>query len=71
MADLGHFSQLLEETRHFRGWRQEKVAKIVQCGEAFIPNKSETRPPNDGLKRWITPLPLEHEFLLALSTLGE
>ena len=25
--------QVLEETQHFRGWRQEKVAKIVHCGE--------------------------------------
>ena len=31
---LGHFSQLLEETEHFRGWGQEKDAKIVQCGES-------------------------------------
>jgi len=30
---LGRFSQLLEETEHFCGWCQEKVAKIVQCGE--------------------------------------
>jgi hypothetical protein len=30
---LGHFSQLLEETEHFRGCGQEKVAKIVHCGE--------------------------------------
>jgi hypothetical protein len=35
MADLGRFSQLLEETEHFRGCGQEKVAKIVQCGEAL------------------------------------
>jgi hypothetical protein len=26
--------QDLEETEHFRRWLQEKVAKIVQCGEA-------------------------------------
>ena len=32
-ADLGCFSQLLEETEHFCGRGQEKVAKIVQCGE--------------------------------------
>ena len=25
--------QVLEETEHFRHWRQQKVAKIVQCGE--------------------------------------
>jgi hypothetical protein len=25
----------LEATEHFRRWRQEKVAKIVQCGEAL------------------------------------
>jgi hypothetical protein len=35
MADLGRFSQLLEETEHFCGRGQEKVAKIVQCGEPF------------------------------------
>ena len=38
-GNLGHFSQLLEETEHFFGWRQEKVAKIVQCGEPDILNK--------------------------------
>lgn len=27
----------LEETQHFCGWGQKKVAKIVQCGEALIP----------------------------------
>jgi hypothetical protein len=30
---LRRFSQLLEETEHFCGRGQEKVAKIVQCGE--------------------------------------
>jgi hypothetical protein len=25
----------MEEAEHFRGWRQEKVAKIVQCGENY------------------------------------
>ncbi len=34
-AGLEHLSQLLEETEHFRGWRQEKVAKIVQRGETI------------------------------------
>jgi len=34
MADLGRFLQLVEETESFRGCGQEKVAKIVQCGEA-------------------------------------
>jgi hypothetical protein len=29
------FSQVLEETEHFCGWRQKKVAKIVQCGEHY------------------------------------
>ena len=28
-AGLNGFSQLLQETEHFWGWRQEKVAKIV------------------------------------------
>jgi hypothetical protein len=27
------FSDLLEETKHFRRRRQKKVAKIVHCGE--------------------------------------
>ncbi len=26
---------MLEETEHFRHWRQEEVAKIVHCGEPF------------------------------------
>jgi hypothetical protein len=30
---LGRFSQVLEETEHFCGCGQEKVAKIVHCGE--------------------------------------
>jgi beta-glucosidase-like glycosyl hydrolase len=30
---LGRFSQHLEETKHFCGRGQEKVAKIVHCGE--------------------------------------
>lgn len=34
LADLGRFSQLLEETEHLRGCGQEKGAKIVHCGEA-------------------------------------
>jgi hypothetical protein len=33
LADLGRFSQLLEQTQHFCGCGDEKVAKIVQCGE--------------------------------------
>jgi hypothetical protein len=47
---LGRFSsQLLEETEHFCGWPQEKVAKIVQCGEPKFPNKlKELRP----LQEW-------------------
>jgi len=36
LADLGRFSQLLEETEHFCGCGQEKVAKIVQCGEHLL-----------------------------------
>src|ERR1041385_7916921 len=40
--------QVLEETAHFRRWRQEEVAKIVQCGEhsSFI-NRSRRHP-----RRW-------------------
>ena len=34
-TELQCFSQLLEETEHFCGCSQEKVAKIVQCGEPF------------------------------------
>jgi hypothetical protein len=33
LANLGRFSQLLEETERFCGCGHEKVAKIVQCGE--------------------------------------
>jgi len=29
------FLRLLKVTEHFGGWRQEKVAKIVQCGETI------------------------------------
>jgi len=29
-------NQSLQETERFRRWRQEKVAKIVQCGEHFF-----------------------------------
>ena len=36
LADLGRFSQLLEETEHFCGCGQEEVAKIVQCGEPIF-----------------------------------
>ena len=28
-------TQVLEETEYFCRWRQEEVAKIVQCGEAL------------------------------------
>jgi hypothetical protein len=35
MADLGDFSQLPEETEHFRGCSQQPVAKIVDCGENY------------------------------------
>jgi hypothetical protein len=37
--------QVLEETEHFHRWRQEKVAKIVQCGEPKFLGKQERRPP--------------------------
>jgi hypothetical protein len=36
---LRRFSQLMEETEHFCGCGQEKVAKIVQCGEHYILSK--------------------------------
>ena len=44
---------LLEETEHFRRWRQEKVAKIVQCGEQ-LSLISKKRPPQGGLKFCVT-----------------
>jgi hypothetical protein len=31
--------QVLEETEHFRHWRYEEVAKIVQCGEHLFLNE--------------------------------
>ena len=34
-------SQLLQETDDFCGEPQEKVAKIVQCGEKFLLNHQE------------------------------
>ena len=49
-AKLGHFSQLLEEIEHFCGCRQEKVAKIVQCGEKFLLIKIKKAICNGGLK---------------------
>ena len=48
LADLGRFSQLLEETEHFCGCGQEKVAKIVQCGEPKTLAKSKTEAADDG-----------------------
>ena len=30
---LGHFSQLVEEIQYLCGDRQQKVAKIVHCGD--------------------------------------
>jgi hypothetical protein len=42
---LGRFSQLPEETEHFCGWRQQKVAKIVQCGEQLSLKIQKGRPP--------------------------
>jgi hypothetical protein len=36
VADLRRFSQLLEDTEHFCGCGQEKVAKIVHCGENYF-----------------------------------
>lgn len=33
----------LEETQHFCGWGQKKVAKIVQCGEQLSLNKTEEK----------------------------
>lgn len=34
--NLGRSSQLLEETKHICGCGQEKVAKIVQCGDQHL-----------------------------------
>ncbi len=45
--------QDLEETEHFRRWRQEKVAKIVQCGEPR--NNSKNKTVAGGLKSLISP----------------
>ena len=42
-AGLMCFLQLLEEREHFRRWRQQKVAKMVHCGEPFY-RKSKTGP---------------------------
>jgi len=44
MANLALFSQLLEEADHFCVCGQEKVAKIVHCGEQFL-NELKKRPP--------------------------
>jgi hypothetical protein len=40
--------QDLKETEHFRHWRQEKVAKIVQCGEQLSSSKDKAT-----WKRWL------------------
>jgi hypothetical protein len=45
---LRHFPQLLEETEHFCGCGQEKVAKIVQCGEPKTLAKSNAEAADDG-----------------------
>jgi hypothetical protein len=46
LADLRRFSQLLEEPEHFCRCGQQKVAKIVQCGEhSFIRKSTEEGPP--------------------------
>jgi hypothetical protein len=42
------FSHVLEETKHFSRWAQTKVAKIVQCGEAFILNRIEEEATREG-----------------------
>lgn len=39
----------LEETEHFRRWRQQEVAKIVQCGENYSLINGEATS-GDGLK---------------------
>src|SRR6185503_11472407 len=39
LAGLARFLRLLKETEHFHHWRQEQVAKIVQCGEPRILRK--------------------------------
>lgn len=38
----------LKETEHFRSWRQQQVAKIIQCGELGILN---ARPVNSSVRR--------------------
>jgi hypothetical protein len=43
LADLGRFSQLLEETEHLHGLWSRKVAKIVHCGEHLIPHRSKEK----------------------------
>jgi hypothetical protein len=39
---LRRFSQLLEETEHFRGCGQKKVAKIVHFGEQNLEDPAST-----------------------------
>ena len=48
-------SQLLEATEHFYLWRQEKVAKIVQCGEHSFLNKIEVEATREGGLKFFLP----------------
>jgi hypothetical protein len=50
LAGLPRFLRLLKETEHFCRWLQEKVAKIVQCGEKFLLIKIKKAICNGGLK---------------------
>jgi hypothetical protein len=51
--------QDLEETEHFRRWLQEKVAKIVQCGEKI----EEERPSAGVASIFPTSFVIERLFL--------
>jgi hypothetical protein len=42
LADLGRFSQLLQEIERSCSCGQEEVAKIVQCGEEVLAEKHRT-----------------------------
>jgi hypothetical protein len=49
----------LEETEHFSGYGQQKVAKIVQCGEKI----EEDAIRKDGLK-FLRPIGVGHDPLV-------
>jgi hypothetical protein len=40
LPELACFLPVLKETEHFCGCGQEKVAKIVQCGEQYSTGRS-------------------------------